>query len=97
LLGAPHPFQSFNVFLGDFAPNTTGNFFPNVAVDATLKKLAVEIDPRQWLLTFVASAVRHVARLYLVAYTIHLSFPKIPSGDFDVLSQQTNHCIHRRD
>jgi hypothetical protein len=55
LLGAPHPFQRFDVFLGDFAPNTTGNFFPNVAVDAALKKLAVEVDPGQWPLAFVAS------------------------------------------
>jgi len=57
---APHPFQSFNVFLGNFAPNTTVNFFPNVAVDAALKKFPVEVDPCQRVSAFVASAVRHV-------------------------------------
>jgi hypothetical protein len=59
LANAPHPFQGLDVFLGDFAPNTAGHFFPNVAEHAPLKLLAVEVDPRQRALAFVAG-IRHL-------------------------------------
>jgi hypothetical protein len=55
--GASHALQRLDVFLGDFAPNTTSNVFPNVAVDAALKNLAIEVDPSQRPLAFVARLV----------------------------------------